>query len=326
MRGRRDIMPLRIVLAMDGIAAPARAATRALAGACTLALALPCAGASPPPRCAASVVSYAPGTGAGASYQQPSAALGEPTRFTGVGIEPGAVTPFRPPFLPTEVVSVGRGGHLVVAFDEPVLDDPRHPHGVDLIVYGNAFCADLGYPSGVAGWTYSEGGIVELSPDGARWFTVPGAAADGGLPTLAWRDCTPYATEPGLLPSAFDLPVDPAITAESMIGMPWAALVAAYDGAAGGTGVDLASVGLGSARFVRIRVPADAAYVPEVDAVVAVRPAGPAADLDGDGAVSGSDLGLMLGAWGPCGPCPADLDADGTVSGSDLGLLLGAWS
>ncbi|MEY4229007.1 MAG: hypothetical protein RLZ84_1599, partial [Actinomycetota bacterium] len=60
-----------------------------------------------------------------------------------------------------------------------------------------------------------------------------------------------------------------------------------------------------------------------VDAVVAVRPAGPAADLDGDGAVSGSDLGLMLGAWGPCGPCPADLDADGTVSGSDLGLLLG---
>ena len=214
----------------------------------------------------------------------------------------------------------------MVAFDEPVLDDPRHPHGVDLIVYGNAFCADLGYPSGVAGWTYSEGGIVELSPDGARWFTVPGAAADGGLPTLAWRDCTPYATEPGLLPSAFDLPVDPAITAESMIGMPWAALVAAYDGAAGGTGVDLASVGLGSARFVRIRVPADAAAVPELDAVVAVRPSGSAADLDGDGAVTGSDLGLLLGAWGSCAGCAADLDGDGAVTGSDLGLMLGDWS
>jgi hypothetical protein len=50
------------------------------------------------------------------------------------------------------------------------------------------------------------------------------------------------------------------------------------------------------------------------------------ADLDGDGSVSGSDLGAMLGAWGVCsGACPADLDGDGSVSGSDLGAMLGAW-
>ena len=49
-------------------------------------------------------------------------------------------------------------------------------------------------------------------------------------------------------------------------------------------------------------------------------------DLDGDGFVSGSDLGLLLGAWGACsGACNADLDDDGFVSGSDLGLMLGAW-
>jgi hypothetical protein len=47
-------------------------------------------------------------------------------------------------------------------------------------------------------------------------------------------------------------------------------------------------------------------------------------DLDGDGRVSGSDLGLLLGMWGGRGA--ADLDGDGTVSGSDLGLLLGAWT
>lgn len=47
-------------------------------------------------------------------------------------------------------------------------------------------------------------------------------------------------------------------------------------------------------------------------------------DLDGDGRVSGSDLGLLLGMWG--GPGAADLDGDGRVSGSDLGLLLGAWT
>jgi hypothetical protein len=47
-------------------------------------------------------------------------------------------------------------------------------------------------------------------------------------------------------------------------------------------------------------------------------------DLDGDGRVSGSDLGLLLGAWGQRGP--ADLNGDGAVTGSDLGLLLGAWT
>lgn len=47
------------------------------------------------------------------------------------------------------------------------------------------------------------------------------------------------------------------------------------------------------------------------------------ADLDGDGTVSGSDLGLLLGNWGGSGV--GDLDGDGNVSGSDLGLLLGAW-
>ena len=47
------------------------------------------------------------------------------------------------------------------------------------------------------------------------------------------------------------------------------------------------------------------------------------ADLNRDGAVSGSDLGLLLGNWGLVGL--GDLDVDGTIGGSDLGLLLGAW-
>ena len=49
-----------------------------------------------------------------------------------------------------------------------------------------------------------------------------------------------------------------------------------------------------------------------------------APDLNGDGAVNGDDLGIMLGAWGT--PGPGDLNADGTVNGDDLGILLGAWS
>ena len=48
------------------------------------------------------------------------------------------------------------------------------------------------------------------------------------------------------------------------------------------------------------------------------------ADLTGDHAVTGADLGLLLGSWGQS-DVPADLNADGTVGGADLGILLGAW-
>lgn len=303
---------------MDGMHARPAAA---LAGAIIAASA---AHASPP-RCASTVVGYAPGSGAGAAYQQPLSAIGEPTRFTGVGVEPGAVTPFRPAFMPGEVVSVGRGGWLVLAFDEPILDDPRHPFGVDLIVYGNAFCADLAYPGGIAGFSYGEGGIIDVSTDGTTWHEVPGAFADGGLPTLGWLDVGPYSTAPGAVPTDAALPVDPSMGPDDLLGMAWGELLATYGGAAGGTNVDLASVGLTSVRFIRIRVPTDAAYVPEIDAVVAVRPAAPAGDLDGNGRIDGADLGILLGDWGSCRGCASDLDGDGAVSGSDLGLLLGAW-
>ena len=51
------------------------------------------------------------------------------------------------------------------------------------------------------------------------------------------------------------------------------------------------------------------------------------ADLDGDRAVNGADLGAVLAAWGSCGPtdCEADLNESGVVDGADLGLLLGSW-
>ncbi|MBM4112948.1 MAG: carbohydrate-binding protein [Phycisphaerae bacterium] len=50
------------------------------------------------------------------------------------------------------------------------------------------------------------------------------------------------------------------------------------------------------------------------------------ADLNRDDLVDGSDLGDLLGAWGPALPgTPEDLDGNGVVDGSDLGELLGLW-
>lgn len=49
-------------------------------------------------------------------------------------------------------------------------------------------------------------------------------------------------------------------------------------------------------------------------------------NLNGDGAVDGADLGILLNLWGTCpAPCPADLNRDGLVDGADLGALLAGW-
>lgn len=50
------------------------------------------------------------------------------------------------------------------------------------------------------------------------------------------------------------------------------------------------------------------------------------ADLNGDGVVTGADVGLLLSQWGACaGSCDADLNEDGTVNGADFGLMLSAF-
>lgn len=60
-------------------------------------------------------------------------------------------------------------------------------------------------------------------------------------------------------------------------------------------------------------------------------------DLNCDGVVDGTDLAMLLGAWGdcpppdpksggPCGACPADITGDCQVNGADLATLLGDWN
>ena len=50
-----------------------------------------------------------------------------------------------------------------------------------------------------------------------------------------------------------------------------------------------------------------------------------AADLDGDGQVGSSDLGLLIAAWGDCSGCPADINGDGKVDGGDLAQIIAFW-
>ena len=51
---------------------------------------------------------------------------------------------------------------------------------------------------------------------------------------------------------------------------------------------------------------------------------GSIADLNGDGAVDGADLGTLVSQWG--GPGSADFNGDGLVDGADLGTMFAQWT
>jgi hypothetical protein len=201
---------------------------------------------------ASQLISYTPGTNPVPGFTTPAAALGEPTRFTGVGVFPGAVTPFNPPWMISEIVSLGTGGSLVVRFDQPITNNPAHPYGQDLLIFGNAGYVDLNFPQGqTSGALFSAGrGRVEVSADGLDWRLLPGAEADAAFPTLGYADLTdPYATDPGAALSDFTRPVDPGF---NPAGLSFPQLAAAYAGSGGGTGIDIAASGLASISFIRI--------------------------------------------------------------------------
>jgi hypothetical protein len=227
-----------------------------------------------------SVVSYTPGAGisndfySGTPYSDATTSLGEPTRFTSPDNSGGVVTPLNSPFRSNEVVSIGRGGSLVVAFDEPVTNDPLNPFGVDLLVFGNAFFVgtffnpDFSFnPAGTADGVSDEGGLIEVSSDGVNFFPVPGSA-DGFFPTNAYADIVdPFATTPGAVPADFTRPVDPNF---NTLGKTFAEIVAGYAGSGGGLGVDIGPTGLSSVSYVRITNASAAQLIPEIDALADV--------------------------------------------------------
>ncbi|TVQ51063.1 MAG: hypothetical protein EA377_13370 [Phycisphaerales bacterium] len=272
---------------------------------------------------ATQVVSYDPGSPA-PPLNDPTLALGEPTRDTGFGGFTQVVSPFYPAF--TNIVSIGPGGHLTLAFDTPIVNDPNHPFGIDLIVFGNSFFTDTASPNGVVGGLFKDGGLIEVSQDGEDWFTVPDIEADGLYPTLGYTDAGPYDTASGRVETDFSRPVNPALTLDDFLGLTHEDLVEIYDGSGGGAGIDLSTVGVNEILYVRISHAEGAFGTVEVDAVSRTFPQ-VFADLNGDGVVNVFDLLILLENWGvpSQGGSSADLNNDGVVNVFDLLLLLENW-
>lgn len=215
---------------------------------------------------ASGYVEYEPGTGATSGFTNPLSAVGSATRTTGFDLR---VTPFNPAFGSEELVSIGRGGWLTLEFSSLVMDDASNPFGIDMIIFGNSFFyADDFSP--VADNLWKPGGVVEVSLDGSDWRVVPGTIADGLFPTLGWKDTTDaFGGDGGLVATDFHTPVDPGF---SPWGKTFDELRAGYGNSGGGAGIDLASVGLSAAKYVRISNPSGSAYAIEIDAVSDVVP------------------------------------------------------
>lgn len=216
-----------------------------------------------------SVVSYVQGSNANADHLVASNALGGPERVTGedspFGSFPGSVTPFAGAFGFGEFVSIGAGGSLTVRFDEPVMNDPLNPFGVDLLVFGNSFFTTSDFVTPRTTGISSDGGVVEVSADGITWFVVPGAA-DGLFPTLGFSDeVNAFGGPTGNVPSDFTKPVNPAFNWQNKT---LSELITGYDGSGGGLGIDIGAVGGGLSQisFVRVSVPAGSGVDVEIDA------------------------------------------------------------
>ena len=189
-------------------------------------------------RFATSVVSLDLGPGSGHGAENPDVVLGAPT-----GFDDGKQGTL-------DVLSLGAGGRITVAFDCPMAQGP----GADFVVYENAFAV------GDGGQVFGEAARVEVSVDGETFIPFPcvppfgATVADDGLDGCA-----------GLNPVRAN--------AENDLGGVYP------DG--GGDGFDLATLNdprlADGVQFVRIVDLATSAFAPtggfDLDAVVMVTPA-----------------------------------------------------
>ncbi len=255
--------------------APSRPRTRhalSLAATVALATALPAAA-----RHAVEAVGYQPGTGfatdfvTGAGYTNVAAALGEPSRST-PGEFGGPVDPFSPPYLASQLLSIGAGGTVTLRLDQPARNDPANPFGIDLLLFGaTGFLIING--------DYSGGGITDGSLFGSDEATFRlSVSADGSaFHRLAGPDVPGFE---GLFPTDgsgdFTLPVDPAFGADAFDNAGLGEIRLRYAGSGGGTGFDLAwavddggnPVAVDEAAWLRLDVLSGRV---DLDAVSAVR-------------------------------------------------------
>lgn len=269
-------------------------------------------------------------------YDQPAAALGEPTSWIydddiyfasfACSLVYGAWS--TDPQNERTVVTLGSGSSIVLGFDHRVADDINNPYGIDFIVFGNAALitqglvrpdSDMGAlrlssPAAVIGEKIK----VEVAQDpNGPWFGFAGGPfADNLFPTnrFAW-DGDGKTWGQALDPLR---PVNPNLKLSDFSGLTVAQAIELYEGSAGGTGFDLRWLAPGDFEQLRaddqtgrrwiqyIRLSHVSPLAGEIDAVSDVAACGdyqhplPAGDVNQDCRVNLLDLAILAEHWMVC--------------------------
>lgn len=143
---------------------------------------------------AARVIDYSPAPGQFVN----NTSFNDPTRALGAPVGGGTISADN-----TSVVTLGGfGGSITLAFDEPVIDDPCNPFGLDAIVFGNSF-----YVSGDPTRRFAEAATIEISHDDNAngiaddaWYIIPGGSLSAtpidGFETREWDNIAGNALPP----------------------------------------------------------------------------------------------------------------------------------
>jgi len=211
------------------------------------------------------VDSYAPGSTAQSGYTNPLTAVGSPERFTGENVFDGVVSPFNPPFLTSELVSIGEGGQITLQLSHFVVPDASGP---EIGVFTNAGLVDVDGSSLNPAATASVAPVatfgddsaqVEVSEDGISWTSLGIQLFD--MPTSGYTDLTnPFSSTPGSVDSSFDQPFTGSLSDFAGLDYFDAGATDVLDvlsGSGGGTWLDISATGLSQIAWIRFSVADD---------------------------------------------------------------------
>jgi len=209
---------------------------------------------------AVDVLSYSAGTAPAPGFTTPAAALGSPERFSGEGVFPSVVSPFSPPFLSSEVVSIGETGQLTLRLSHYALPQAG---ALEIGVFTNAGLVETDFPNGQAGSPVGvfgvDSAVVELSENGIDWVSLGSITFD--LPTNGYTDLSdPFSNAPGSALSDFQQPFTQSLS--SFDGLKYADAVNPdmldlLAGSGGGKWLDISASGLAKVGFIRFSVADD---------------------------------------------------------------------
>jgi len=211
-----------------------------------------------------SVVSYSAGTTATPGFLISSSAVGSPARFTADQSFPAVVSPFSPPFLASQLVSIGEGGQLTVRLSNYALPSATGP---EIGIFGNGGLIDNNYPTGQTNATLSPSsgtfGInsvtVEVSEFGTTWVNLGTPTID--IPTNGYTDITdPFSGTAGSANSDFGLPFTGTLSsfANKVFNNNSAGdILHLLNGSGGGKWLDISATGLNKVGYIRLSVADD---------------------------------------------------------------------